>query len=71
MLLEVVLSREDEDFGPAGSDVLVNDSYIVAIKRDGDTNNSVLYLDLSDIGKYTKIYVEESYEKWYMLRLNV
>jgi len=71
MLLEMQLAKDDVDLGPAGSKVLINDAYIVAIKREPGTNNTILYLDLSDLGKYTKIYVEEKYEQWYMLRLNI
>ena len=70
MLLEVVLAQTDANLGPKGSKILINDSYIVAIKKNDD-GKAVLFVDLSDLGKFTEVYVEESYESWYMLRLNV
>ena len=70
MLLEITLSRDDDNFGEKGSKVLINDSYVVGITSD-DGGRAIIHVDLSDQELYTKLYTEETYEKWYALRLNI
>lgn len=70
MLLEITLAEDHDDLGKKGDNVLVNDNYIVAIKKVGKTR-SKMFIDLSDLDPFTEVLIEEDYEKWYMLRLNV
>lgn len=70
MLLEVKLAKDHAQLGSRGDSILVNDGYIVAVKKAGD-GTSIMYLDLSDLGSFSEVYIEESYEGWYMLRLNI
>jgi hypothetical protein len=70
MLLEITLAEDHDDLGKKGDNVLVNDNYIVAIKKVG-TSRATMFIDLSDLDPFTEVLIEEDYEKWYMLRLNV
>ena len=70
MLLEITIAEDHPEFGNRGDKILVNDGYIVSIKKIGDSR-SMMYIDLSDLGQFAKVTIEEDYEKWYMLKLNV
>lgn len=70
MLLEVTLDIDNEAFGKRGDEILVNDSYIVAIKKMPD-GGAALFLDLSDLGPFTVVYIREPYKNWYLMKLNV
>jgi hypothetical protein len=68
MLLEVTLSKNDEDFGSAGQKILLNFSYVVGIgyKKSG----CILHLNLSDTNKFKSIHVTEDYSNWFIMKLN-
>ncbi|MCK5602500.1 hypothetical protein KAR91_11535 [Candidatus Pacearchaeota archaeon] len=68
MLLELTLTEDDEDFGPEGTKILMNDSYVVGVVQHG--NGSKILVDLSDLEKFKTLYVKQAYTTWYMLRLN-
>lgn len=68
MLLEVTLTQDDNEFGPTGTKVMVNDAYVVGVSRhDG---GSKIFVDLSDLQSFKTLYIQESYEQWFILRLN-
>ena len=69
MLLEVTLARDDEDFGLQNTKVLMNLSNVVGITKDAN-GGSVLHVDLSDLGKFKKIYIKEDYDRWNIIKLN-
>lgn len=69
MLLEVTLSRNDEDFGLQNSQIMINLGNVVAITKD-EGSGSIFHVDLSDLGKFKKIYVKETYDRWFAIRLN-
>ena len=71
MLLELTLKQENEFFGPAGSKVMLNDSYVVGVtKNDDGAEGSKVFVDLSDTNEFITLYVRQAYETWYLLRLN-
>jgi hypothetical protein len=70
MLLEVTLERDNSELGKRGDKILINDSYIVAIKK-GDDGNAILFVDLSDLATFNEVYIRETYKSWHMLKLNV
>jgi len=70
MLLEVTLAEDHEHLGKSGDSILVNDNYIVAIKKVGN-GDAVMFIDLSDLGSFSEVHIRENYEKWYMLKLNI
>lgn len=69
MLLELTLKEEDEDFGPAGSKVMINDGYVVGVAHH--PRGSKIFVDMSDLGKFKTLVVREDYESWYLLKLNI
>ena len=68
MLLELTLTEDSDDFGPAGTKIMLNDGYVIGVAPDG--NGSVVHVDMSDLGKFITLHVKEAYERWYILRLN-
>jgi len=68
MLLELTLTQDDEDFGVAGTKFMLNDSYVVGVSPWD--NGSKVLVDLSDLAKFKSLYVKETYETWYIIRLN-
>ncbi len=68
MLLELTLTQDDEDFGPEGTKIMLNDSSIVGVSPNG--SGSKVFVDLSDLDKFKTLYVKQPYEQWYILKLN-
>jgi len=70
MLLELTLLKDDKDFGPKGSKVMISDSYVVGVTNNPNGRGSKLFVDMSDLETFKTLFVKESYEKWHLLRLN-
>lgn len=68
MFLELTLAKDDDNFGPFGTKVMINDAYIVGVT--GSETGSKVLIDMSDLEKYKSIHVSEPYSKWRILRLN-
>ena len=68
MLLELKLTKDDEDFGPEGTEILLHEKYIVGVSRHG--NGSKILVNLSDLKKFKSIYVSQPYQQWYVLKFN-
>jgi len=69
MLLEVTLRQNDADLGQEGDKVLLNFSNVVAISREPN-DKAIVHLDVSDLGKFRKVYIKEKYIDWNILKLN-
>ncbi len=68
MLLELTLTQDDDDFGLEGAKIMLNDSSVVGVSPDG--SGSKVFVDMSDLAKFKTLHVKQSYEQWYILRLN-
>lgn len=68
MLLELTLTQDNDVFGPEGTKIMVNDSYVVGVAPNG--SGTKVFLDMSDLEPFITVYVKEAYSKWYILRLN-
>ena len=69
VLLEVTLAEDHVKLGPRGSKILIGSYYIVSIKK-ADDGHSIIFLDLSDLDSFVEVHVEESYDRWSLLKLN-
>lgn len=63
MLIELELTKDDDDFGPAGSKIMINDSCVVVVLKH--KNGSKIHVNLSNLENPKTLYVEEKYELWY------
>lgn len=70
MLLEVTLRKDDDDLGVEGDKILLNFSNVVAISGEAN-EKAVVHLDVSDLGKFRKVFIKEKYGHWALLKLNV
>lgn len=68
MLIELTLTQDDEDFGAAGTKIMLSDDYVVGVTPDG--SGSKIFVNLSDLAKFKTLYVAEAYETWFLIRLN-
>ena len=69
MLLEVTLRQDDEDLGSEGDNILLNFGNVVAISKE-ENDKAIVHLDVSDLGKFRKVYIKERYQDWNILKLN-
>lgn len=68
MLLELTLMKADPDFGNAGDKVMVSETYVVGVAKA--PQGSKVFIDMSDLDTFKTLYIRETYENWYVLRLN-
>jgi len=67
-LLDVTLSTDSTDFGPAGTQLLINMRYVVGIEPNG--SGSKFFVNKSDVATFVEIEVTEPFDQWRIVTLN-